>query len=258
MAKRFCANGETDQSGEVVLSLGPFAGFATKDGWTGRVELDESKLCEPLRRRKSAVIFVNSMSDLWHQRLPVTDIAKVYATMYRADWHKYIVLTKRSRRRADVMQGASATPFWNFVSQYAMKRCHQIAPHIIEGVSVESPKHLDRLDDLRDTPAACRMLSAEPLLGDLGRVNLEGIGWVICGGESGPGARPCRVEWIESIIEQCRAASVPCFVKQLGNKPIWAGAKCSPIQPSRGKNHDITEWPEALRVQEIPDALQRS
>jgi len=132
-------------------------------------------------------------------------------------------------------------------------------PNVWLGVSVESRKWLHRLDVLREVPAAIRFVSFEPLLEDLGEVDLAGIDWAIVGGESGPGARPCDLAWIRSVVAQCRAAGVPVFVKQLGAWPCGKQAYMD-LDPARGgryvlrdrKGGDMSEWPEDLRVREFP------
>lgn len=127
-------------------------------------------------------------------------------------------------------------------------------PHIWVGVSVEDQANFDvRSEFLRKTPAARKFLSYEPALSELDIHRPKDFDWVIVGGESGRGARPMRIEWIEHAIAQCRASGVACFVKQLGANPIWADAKCSPIEPSRGANGDMEQWPESLRVREFPE-----
>ncbi len=149
------------------------------------------------------MIFVNSMSDLFHERVPDEYVAAVTAVMVRANWHVYQVLTKRSVRMrqmlATSLRGAAETP------------------HIWWGVSVENKKHgFPRIEDLRSTPAAVRFLSIEPLLEDLGEVDLNSIHWVIVGGESGRKARPMQEAWVTSIRDQCAVAGVPFFFKQWG------------------------------------------
>jgi protein gp37 len=161
------------------------------------------KLIEPLKWRKGRRIFVNSMSDLFHVRVPDSYIAAVSRVMQIANWHTFQVLTKRSDRMRDLLQ----TTLENAACE----------PHIWWGVSVENRKHgLARIDHLRDSPARVKFLSIEPLLEDLGEVDLTGIHWVIVGGESGPRARPMRYEWVASIRDQCAAAAVPFFFKQWG------------------------------------------
>jgi protein gp37 len=167
------------------------------------LKLIPEKLTEPFSWRSPKLVFVNSMSDLFQSGVPESYADAVSHVMVRANWHTYQVLTKRSERLKDLLQSRL---------KYAAKQ-----KHIWWGVSVENRKHgLPRIDDLRATPAAVRFLSIEPLLEDLGEFDLSGINWVIVGGESGPGARPIRKEWVLSIREQCKAARVPFFFKQWG------------------------------------------
>lgn len=167
------------------------------------VRLVPEKLDEPLRWSRSRRVFVNSMSDLFQEDVPAAYIRRVFETMNRADWHIYQVLTKRAGRMQAVV---SALP-----EELAVQR------HIWLGVSVEDRRWgLPRADELRATPAAVRFLSIEPLLEDLGDFDLRGIDWVIVGGESGPGARPMRPEWVRSIRDRCRSMGVPFFFKQWG------------------------------------------
>lgn len=167
------------------------------------LKLVPEKLPEPLRWRSSKMIFVNSMSDLFHHQVPDDYIGAVADTMVKADWHTYQVLTKRSARMAELLKGKL-----RFAAE---------SRHIWWGVSVENRKcGLPRVRDLRNTPVAVRFLSIEPLLEDLGEFSLRGIQWVIVGGESGHGARPLRKEWVTAIRDQCAEASVPFFFKQWG------------------------------------------
>jgi protein gp37 len=161
------------------------------------------KLADPLRWRVPKMVFVNSMSDLFHQGVSEDYIRSVVGMMLLADWHTYQVLTKRSARMRELLQ--------------SRLRDAAESPQIWWGVSVENRRDgLPRIDDLRATPARTRFLSVEPLLEDLGPLDLTGIHWVIVGGESGPGARPLHRDWVASIRDQCRAASVPFFFKQWG------------------------------------------
>jgi protein gp37 len=161
------------------------------------------KLVEPLRWATPRMIFVNSMSDLFHKDVPDDYIVRVAQVMRVANWHTYQVLTKRSERLRDLLRSKLAD-----VSDL---------PHIWWGVSVENQKHgLPRIEHLRAAPASVRFLSVEPLLEDLGRVILDGINWVIVGGESGPGARPMQKNWVISLRDQCRESGVPFFFKQWG------------------------------------------
>lgn len=170
------------------------------------LRLIPEKLAEPLRWTEPRMIFVNSMSDLFHKGVPQGYIERVAATMRLARWHTYQVLTKRSGRLKDALNG----PLRESANE----------PHIWWGVSVENRKHgLPRIEDLQEAPAAVRFLSIEPLLEDLGNLPLNGISWVIVGGESGPGARPIEEEWVLSIQKQCQSAKVPFFFKQWGG--VW-------------------------------------
>ena len=167
------------------------------------LRLVPDKLSEPLRLRKPQRIFVNSMSDLFHPSVPDDYILKVVDVMIEADWHTYQVLTKRSSRLQALLNGR--------LRKAAERR------HIWWGVSVEDKKYgLPRIDELRGSPAQVKFLSVEPLLEDLGHINLDTISWVIVGGESGPGARPLLKEWVLNIKTQCRANKVPFFFKQWG------------------------------------------
>jgi protein gp37 len=167
------------------------------------LRLVPEKLLEPLRWNKPRMIFVNSMSDLFHHDVPEGYIRQVAAVMRAANWHTYQVLTKRSERLRQMLCSE--------LREFASER------HIWWGVSVENRRHgLPRIEHLQTAPAAVRFLSVEPLLEDLGPLNLTGISWVIVGGESGNGARPMRAEWVRHIKEACANADVPFFFKQWG------------------------------------------
>jgi protein gp37 len=167
------------------------------------LRLVPGKLNAPLLWRKPLRIFVNSMSDLFHEQVPDDYIADVASVMAQANWHTYQVLTKRSARMAELLRTRLS-----FAAAL---------PHIWWGVSVENQRYgLPRIDDLRASPARTRFLSIEPLLEDLGTVDLSGIHWVIVGGESGHGARPMERKWVISIRKQCRENRVPFFFKQWG------------------------------------------
>jgi protein gp37 len=156
-----------------------------------------NRLLQPLEWKQPKVIFVNSMSDLFHESIPASFIHDVFDVMRRADWHIFQVLTKRSQRLRNLMP----------------RLCPP--PNVWMGVSVENQRFAARVDDLRTVPAVVRFLSCEPLLGPLA-LDLDGIDWVIVGGESGPGARPMRVDWARSIRDQCNQADVAFFFKQWG------------------------------------------
>lgn len=167
------------------------------------LRLVPEKLADPLKWKTPRRIFVNSMSDMFHEDIPENYIAHVASVMRLADWHTYQILTKRPARMEKLLTGRL--------------REAATAPHIWWGVTVENRKHgLPRIEALRRTGAAMKFLSIEPLLEDLGTFDLTGIDWVIVGGESGPGARPLEEAWVVSIQKQCRAAKVPFFFKQWG------------------------------------------
>ncbi len=184
------------------------------------LRLVPEKLADPLRWATSKAIFVNSMSDLFHERIPEQYLLSVVSVMRVARWHTYQVLTKRSGRMCLLLSGS--------LREAASET------HIWWGVSVEDREHgFPRIADLQAVPAAVRFLSIEPLLEDLGTVPLEGISWVIVGGESGPGARPMQPEWVYSIREQCERAHIPFFFKQ------WGGVrKETSGRMLQGRTHD--------------------
>ena len=163
--------------------------------------LHEEALELPLRWKKPQTIFVNSMSDMFHARVPCDFIFRAFDVMRRAYWHRFQVLTKRADRLVSLSEGLP----W--------------ADNIWMGVSVENESYTYRIDRLRETGAAIKFLSLEPLLGPLDNLCLDGIDWVIVGGESGPGARPMDSEWVISIRDQCVNANVPFFFKQWGG--VW-------------------------------------
>ena len=167
------------------------------------LRLVPEKLSDPLRWVSSRRIFVNSMSDLFHERVPDEYVARVLSVMLKADWHVYQLLTKRAARMAHFVRAQLGE---------AAERSH-----IWWGVSVEN-RHvgIPRIEALQSMPVAVRFLSIEPLLEDLGRIDLRGIDWVIVGGESGPHARPMDPGWVRSIRDQCREAAVAFFFKQWG------------------------------------------
>jgi protein gp37 len=197
------------------------------------LRLVPEKLVEPLRWRAPRRIFVNSMSDLFHEEVPESYIAAVAEVMVRADWHTYQVLTKRSVRMRDLLN--------------ERLRVAAAQRHIWWGVSVEDKPHgLPRVEHLRSAPARVRFLSVEPLLEDLGSLDLSGIHWVIVGGESGFGARPMKREWVTSVRRQCRKQNVPFFFKQ------WGGVRKS----KNGRKLDGRTYDEMPIEQVMPQMLE--
>lgn len=244
-------------------------------GSTG-VLLHEDRLTLPLRWRKPRLIFVNSLADLFHEDVPYELIAKTFAVMASTPQHTYQVLTKRHARMRSLLRdechcGSGHQPSihlrsamsWaaskanaNGVPGLSERQVYHEAgwplPNVHVGVSAETQSWARmRIPALLETPAAVRWVSAEPLLSALDLkpwlgAPAPGVDWVVVGGESGPGARPVDPEWVRSIVVQCRVAGVPVFVKQLGSVwAKWAGAK-------HHKGGDPTEWPEDLRVREMP------
>ncbi len=196
------------------------------------LRLIPEKLAEPLRCRKPRMIFVNSMSDLFHSEVPESYIVAVARVMSAANWHTYQVLTKRSDRLRKLLDSTLG---------FAARQSH-----IWWGVSVEDKKYgLPRIDDLRKAPASVRFLSVEPLLENVGRLTLDGISWVIVGGESGPGARPMKKEWVTSVRDQCRQNRVPFFFKQ------WGGTRKKVTGRNlEGRTYD--EFPQRVRHRVMP------
>jgi len=193
------------------------------------LRLVPSKLGDPIRWSKPKKIFVNSMSDLFHEDVPDEYIEKVCRVMLAAKWHTYQVLTKRADRMMALLQN---------------KLCAAAAaPHIWWGVSVENRQHgLPRIEKLRNAKPKVAFLSIEPLLEELGHLNLSDIHWVIVGGESGPGARPMSEEWVVNIRSQCQRAGVPFFFKQ------WGGVRKSQAgRTLEGKTYD--EFPKMQRIE---------
>jgi protein gp37 len=195
------------------------------------------KLGEPIRWGTSRMIFVNSMSDLFHETVPDEYIEKVCRVMLAAKWHTYQVLTKRANRMRDLLQ--------------TKLRDAAKARNIWWGVSVENRQHgLPRIDRLREAGVNVAFLSIEPLLENLGTFNLKSINWAIVGGESGPGARPLNPVWVRSIRAQCRAAKVPFFFKQ------WGGVRKSETGRTLD-GHTYDEFPQR-NESPVPDAETRS
>lgn len=253
-----------------------------KPAWTGKVRVVEDKLVEPLRWQDPKRIFANSMSDMFHPRFPDSRIDEGFAVMAAASWHTFQVLTKRADRMASYfnMEGhdrkarahrwlEATWKLYRTGPEPLRKQLGRVGwswandgfsewplPNIWLGVSVEDQKRKHRIDELRATPAAVRFLSLEPLLEDLGELNLDRIHWVIIGAESGPNARPFNVMWAHRIIEQCRAQGVAVFVKQIGPDPIDDLGKMRGAMVVKASWHkkggNIDQWPKWLQIREYP------
>ena len=184
--------------------------------------LRPERINQPRNWRKPRMIFVNSMSDLFHKKIPLTFVDQVFDTMESADWHIYQILTKRS----------------SLMRNYINRRYPDVSspPHIWLGVSIENSATLSRLNHLKAANASLRFISFEPLLGDIGKVDFNGIHWVITGGESGAGARKVNVEWLRNIRDQCQSQQVPFFFKQWGGYTPKTGGNTL-------DNHKWLEYP---------------
>ena len=180
--------------------------------------LRPERIAQPMSWRRPRMIFVNSMSDLFHKEVPRSFIDQVFDTMEEADWHVFQVLTKRS----------------SLMRNYLRRRYLDRSPpsHMWFGVSIENASARSRIEHLRQAPAAVRFLSVEPLIGAVGKLQLEGIHWVIAGGESGPGARPMNIKWARQVRDECERQKVAFFFKQ------WGGFR----PKSGGRELDGREW----------------
>jgi protein gp37 len=300
MASRFAGPGQ------------PYEGLAKDGRWTGKIALVEKHLCDPLRWRRPRRIFVNSMSDLFFEDLPDAQIDDVFAVMALARRHTFQVLTKRSRRMREYMatdrreawaRAAARLTTTGDIGFDAIREGPRTLPNVWLGVSVENQRVEHRIADLLAVEhVAVRFLSIEPMIGpvtltrigddEIGatydalrgcmtgdRTNAGGpaIGWVIVGGESGSGARPCDGEWFRRLIGECDFAGVPIFVKQLGAKYIDdlhgvvgrdfvvpsevhviglkakpAGTIASVRRLKDGHGGDVNEWPPMMDVRRFP------
>ncbi len=265
----------------------PYEGVVDEHGkWNGVLKLVEEHLEDPLRWKKPRRIFVDSMSDLFHENVPDAYLDKVFAVMAIARQHTFQVLTKRADRMLAYMVSRSkSAQFWKDAARtvgYALEfdgisLVSFPLPNVWLGVSVENQAMYDkRIGPLLRTPAAVRFLSVEPMLGPvdlrMGGMSLPDyaphnplpdVDWIIVGGESGQGARPFNLAWARSIIAQCAAAKVPVFMKQLGKMPYEgtdpyvggpdaANCKLYELDIDKGHGGDPVEWPWELRVREFP------
>lgn len=217
-----------------AMGLPKYAGTTRKSGkryvWTGKIKTDHESLAVPLKWRKPRLVFVNSMSDLFHDSVPFSFVSAVWDTMGAANIHQFQILTKRPDRLAEFV---------------ALRR--EVLPNVWLGTSVESPAYLGRLDALRKVPAAVRFVSFEPLLARIQNPNLRGIDWAIVGGESGPGARPMSEQWVEDLLVASRRHSTHFFFKQ------WGGPVKKRLGRSfKGRTYDEMPTPKKRRISRAP------
>ena len=187
-----------------AMGTAKYRGLTRKSGkravWTGKITLDEATLSAPLAWRKPRKVFVNSMSDLFHEAVPAEFVAKVWQTMEATPHHTYQILTKRPDRMAEIVPALARLP------------------NVWLGTSVEDDRVLDRIDQLRKVPAFVRFISFEPLIGSVSTADLTDIHWAIVGGESGPKARDMNPRWVDEIEQLCRRYRTAFFFKQWGGK----------------------------------------
>lgn len=282
-AEKVAARFAYDQPIDHNKPPGPYFGLVNdRGGWNGRVDLIEDHLLDPLRWRNPRKIFVNSMSDLFHENVPDEWIDRIFAVMALAPQHTFQVLTKRPERMRKYLAHTSALICLSVNRPFPL-------PNVWLGVSVEDQKSADeRIPLLLQTPAAIRFVSYEPAIGpvDFGEFfcphwpafqevcwkggarncadscncdcHRSRPDWIIVGGESGPGARRFDPAWARSVVQQCKAAGVACFIKQMGSnaKVDWEDREDLPAPAwtkfLNRKGDDPEQWPEELRLREFP------
>lgn len=212
-----------------AMGVEKYEGLTRKTGlrvvWNGIVREDEEALSIPLSWKKPRKIFVNSMSDLFHEAVSDAFISAVWDIMQRTPYHQYQILTKRPERMRAVLQARVPKPL----------------PNVWLGTSVEAADVIDRINHLRLTPAAIRFISFEPLIAPVGTVNLSGIHWAIVGGESGKSARPIHEDWIDEIHNQCVEAGTAFFFKQWGT---WGKDNKRRSKKANGREYRGQTWDE--------------
>jgi protein gp37 len=260
------------------------------DRFNGVLRLNEDNLLKPLTIKKPTTFFVNSMSDLFHENVKDEWIDKVFAVMALCPQHTFQILTKRAERMKDYVETLKnysdvLSQFWmsdalenlygKHIPGMGTARIDKTLPNVWLGVSVENQKEKHRIDLLRQTSAAVRFLSLEPLLEYLGELDLTNVDWVIVGGESGPKARPFYLEYAADIIRQCKAAKVPVFFKQAGAFCVtenvnmfdfppdvkmldWGTSSASArIKLKKRKGNDLNELPEDFYIRQLPNELYK-
>ena len=264
-AYRNAAIGKTkDNPGRLAYYEGLTEKRGNRVEWTGKVAFVPEALEIPLKTRKPTTWFVNSMSDLFHESVTFEQLCDIFDVMGSTPHHVYQILTKRPQRMTEMVPMI----YQELAAREGLDLPKDAEPpcNIWLGCTVENQATADeRIPLLLQTPAAVRFLSCEPLLeevdlnasfpcGLMGQYveGLPGLHWIIVGGESGPGARPCNIAWIRSIVGQCKEAGVACFVKQLGSNAANLPVDCGNFGRSKGKMNYPGEWPEDLRVRQIP------
>lgn len=218
-----------------LRTLPAYAGLASDGVFTGEVRCLPERLDQPLRWKRPRRIFVNSMSDLFHPDVPDAYIVEVFDTMGAASQHIFQVLTKRPQRMRSWTERASVGHYRRpdgAIDVFPQTVDDLPLPNVWLGTSIESDRYTFRADHLRQTPAAVRFLSCEPLLGPLPSLDLQGIDWVIVGGESGPGARPMHPEWVTEIRDRCLEQKVAFLFKQWGQHAPASQVELTPTTPT--------------------------
>jgi len=219
-----------------AMGVEKYAGLTRKTGrrtvWNGVVREDKDALTIPHRWRKPRKIFVNSMSDLFHERVSNAFIIKVWRVMRETPHHNYQILTKRPERMAELV----AT------------KIGEVLPNVWLGTSIEDVSVVNRIEHLRRVPAAIRFISFEPLIGSVGAVDLQDIHWAIIGGESGKSARPIREEWIDEIYAQCLSAGTAFFFKQWGT---WGKDNKKRSKKANGREYRGRTWDEMPAARQL-------
>lgn len=220
-----------------AMNVEKYQGLTRRSGkrtvWNGAVREDRAALDIPLRWKRAKKVFVNSMSDLFHERVSEAFILDVWEVMRATPRHHYQILTKRPERMGDIVRSKIA----------------DVLPNVWLGTSIENAEVAERADTLRMVPAAIRFISFEPLIGPIGAINLRGIHWSIVGGESGKAARPIREEWIDEIYDQCSHYNTAFFFKQWGT---WGKDNKRRSKKANGRVYRGRVWDE------MPKALMKS
>ena len=235
LASAGCTNCYAMQMAKRLEAMGvkKYKGLTRKSGkrtvWKGKVREDRKSLDIPYKWRKSRKIFVNSMSDLFHEDVSDKFIMDVWKVMRETPQHNYQILTKRPERMNEIIR----------------KKVKEVLPNVWLGTSVEDAAVTDRIDYLRETPAKIRFISFEPLIGSVNDVNLTDIHWAIVGGESGKDARPIKEEWIDEILDQCDAYGTAFFFKQWGT---WGKDNKKRSKKANGRKYKGKTWDEMPKL----------